>query len=170
MTTPIQYPLINGVRHEFASVELKLAGTIFVGVKSIEYSRKRERTKPYGTHPDPLGKTRGKNSYDGSIDLYLAEWNAFVMNQLGGAGYGDVIFPIFVTYSENGFDTITDQLIGCTLDTSEAKASDGTEALTRKFDLSPIKILFNGVDDLATPLTGSPSTPFSIGALSNLLG
>ncbi len=41
-----QYPLVNGVRHSFTSIELKLAGQIFVGFSSIKYSRKRETFEP----------------------------------------------------------------------------------------------------------------------------
>lgn len=155
-TTPIQYPLINGVRHSFSSIEFRLAGQIFVGFKSINYARKRSRTMVYGNHPDPLGKTRGKNEYSGDVELYLAEWNAF-QAQLG-AGYGDVPFVVICTYTENGFDTIADEIRGCTMDSTEAAGSDSTDPLTRKFDLAPLKILFNGIDDLATPLTGAQAS------------
>lgn len=152
MPPPIQYPLINGVRHSFASIGLKIQGQEFIGFKSIEYSRTRERGFVQGNHPDPLGKTRGKNTYKGSVELYLAEWNAF-QKQLG-PGYGDVFFPVTVSYSENGFDTITDLINGCTIDSTEGGGSEGTDPTTRKFDLSPLKILFDGIDDLETPLTG----------------
>lgn len=152
MPSTIQYPLINGVRHSFSSVELRLAGQIFVGFKSVNYSRKRGRTTVFGNSPDPLGKTRGKNEYSGDCELYLAEWNAF-QAQLG-AGYGDVFFDVVVQYSENGFDTLTDTLRGCTMDSTDASNGEGTDPTVRKFDLGPLKILFNGVDDLETPLVG----------------
>ncbi len=42
MPTPIQYPLINGVRHSFASVEVKVAGQIFP-LMEINYDMPRER-------------------------------------------------------------------------------------------------------------------------------
>lgn len=153
-STPIPYPLVNGVRHSFASIELKLDGQVFIGFKSISYSRKRDRGIVHGNHPDPIGKTRGKNTYEGSCELYLAEWQFFVTGVLGGAGYGDRFFDVLVTYSENGFDTIQDVIKGCTMDSTEGEGSEGTDALTRKVDLKPLKILFNGVDDLAVPLAG----------------
>ena len=152
MPPPIQYPNVNGVRHSFASIELKLAGQVFIGFKSIEYTRTRERGIVQGNHPDPLGKTRGKNTYKGSVELYLAEWNVF-QKQLG-AGYGDKLFSLLVTYGENGFDTITDEINGCSMDSTEGGGSEGTDPSTRKFDLSPLKILFDGIDDVAVPLTG----------------
>ncbi len=155
MTTPISYPLINGVRHSFASIELKLKEQIFIGFKSVNYSRTRSRTKVRGNHPDPLGKTQGENDYSADIELYLAEWNLF-QEQLG-AGYGDVFFQVLVTYSANGFDTIQDVINGCTLDSTEASQQQGPDPLVRKFDLSPLKILFNGKDDVETPLVGVPT-------------
>lgn len=155
MTTPIQYPLINGVRHSFASIELKLETQIFIGFKSINYGRTRTRTKVRGNHPDPLAKTRGENDYNADCELYLAEFMLFISQF--GSGYGDKFFQVLVTYSENGFDTIQDIINGCTIDTTEASNGQGPDPLIRKFDLSPLKILFNGVDDLEIPLTGVPT-------------
>lgn len=149
--TPISFPLVNGARHSFSSIELKINGQIFVGFKSINYSRTRSRTMVYGNSPDPLGKTRGTNEYKADCELYLAEFNAF--KESLGAGYGDIAFDINVTYTENGFDTISDVIRGCTLDTTDSSNSQGNDPLVRKMELNPIKILFNGKDDLATPLT-----------------
>lgn len=156
MSTPIPYALTNGVRHDCSSIELKIFGVVYIGFKSIKYSRKRNRTMVRGNHPDPLGKTRGTNDYDATCELYLAEFNRLQADL--GPGYGDVPVPITVTYTENGFDTIQDVLQGCTLDSTEdAGGEGGADPLTRKFSLSPTKILFNGIDDLATPLVGVPT-------------
>lgn len=148
----ISTPLINGQRHSFASIELKIGSLIFVGFKSVNYSRTRSRTLVRGNSPDPLGKTRGDNEYSADCELYLAEWN--LLMQTLGKGYGDVSFSVNVTYSENGFDTITDNLIGCTIDSTEASQGQGSDALTRKINLSPLKILFGQTEDLAVPLVG----------------
>lgn len=186
MSSSILYPFINGVRHSFSSIELKLGNQIFTGFKSINYSRKRTRTMVRGNSPDPLAKTRGDNEYTADCELYLAEWNLFqaqinsgqglisgVVGSIGGVigqgagafaapltdaiglnttGYGDQLFSIHVTYTENGFTTITDILLGCTVDSTEASQSQSADALVRKIDLGPLKILYNGIDDLLTPL------------------
>jgi len=155
----IAYPLINGVRHSFSSIELKIAGQIYVGFKSINYSRKRSRTMVRGNSPDPLGKTRGTNEYTADCEIFLAEWN-LLQSQLQnlGAGYGDQFFNIVVTYTENGFDTVSDTIVACTLDTTDVSQSEGADPLVRKFELNPLKILFNGLDDLANPLTGAQTS------------
>ena len=51
--SPISYPLVNGARHSFVSIELKLMGVIFQGFTSINYTRTRSRTMVYGNSPDP---------------------------------------------------------------------------------------------------------------------
>lgn len=159
MATPIAYPLINGFRHSGNSIDtLDLNGNKFRGFKSIEYTRTRTRVMVYGNHPDPIGKTRGKNEYKASVELYLAEWHAFVSSL--GAGYGDVIFSINAVFVEGGFDTITDRIIGCTIDTSTGGAvSDSADPLMRKFDLNPLKIVYGGFDDAAIPLVGGSPSP-----------
>lgn len=156
-TSPISYPLVNGARHSFVSIELNLNGSIFIGFKSINYTRTRSRSMAMGNHPDPIGKTRGTNEYKADCELYLAEWNQFVLDTLGGQGYGDRFFNILVTYNETGLDPIQDQLIGCTFDTSDAQNSQGNDPTVRKFDLNPVKIVYSGVDDVADPLTGVES-------------
>lgn len=159
MPAQIPLPLINGVRHSFASVEIKVANLIFVGVKGCDYSRKRSRAQVRGNHPDPIGQTRGENEYEASIEIYLAEFNqlqAALQALGGGKGYGDVFFDVICTYGENGFDTITDTIRGCSIDSTEASLAQGPDALTRTIDLTPLKILFNQIDDLAVPLVGVP--------------
>ena len=162
MTTPIAYPQVNSVRHSWASVEVKVAGLIFYAT-GVNYSRKRNRTLVRVNHPDPVGKTRGSNEYTGDLEMLLAEFNALQAALIAQAtqqglngGYGDVSFDVVVQYTENGLDTVTDTLKGCTMDSTEASNAEGSEPSKRKFELAPLKILFQGQDDLATPLQAPP--------------
>ena len=154
IVSPIQYPLINGSGYSYSSIEWNLNGLIFRGFKSIDFSRKRDRPKVYGNSPDPLFKVVGKNEYDASGELYLAEFNNFVTAL--GPGYGDAYFISTVTFAQNGFPATQVQIIGCTLDEVTASFSEGTDALSMKFALNPMKILWNGVDDLLVPLIAPP--------------
>lgn len=167
MTTPIQYPLINGVRHDWSSIEIKVAGQIILGVKSINYARHRTRAYAEGFSPDPLGKTRGRNAYTCDVEMYLAEFNqlqailqaqAAPLGGVNGSGYGDVFFSIVVMYNSTGFDQVTDTIQGCTLDSTEIAHTVSPDALSRKFATMPTKILFQGQDDLLTPLGPPPGT------------
>lgn len=154
MATEPKYPSRNGRYYSFCSIKLKAAGRSYIGFKSINYSRKRDRGEVRGAHPDPIAQTQGDNSYTGDCEMYLPEFNLLMADL--GAGYGDVAFDVTVTYSENGFDTIQDELIGCHLDSTDASNGQGTDPTVRKFELNPIKILFNGEDDVDVPL-GPPA-------------
>lgn len=164
-TTPIPYPDATGARHSWASIKAIIAGVPFLGIKKCTYDRKRTREEVRGTHVDPLGKTVGENAYTCAIDLYLAEWNqlqaliqdAADQQSIGDVGYGDVFFTIQVQYSANGFDTIQDEIIGCTLDMTSADQQQGPSALIRGIELNPLKILFNGLDDVLPSLTAPAS-------------
>jgi hypothetical protein len=159
-STPLSYPQINGVYYDFSSIELRIDGQIFIGFKSITYTRTRSRVMVRGNSPDPLGKTRGINEYSAECEMYLPEFNELENLILGAGntdGYGEVFFDIFVTYTENGFDTIQDQLIACTFDSTDASHAQSADPLLRKFALNPLKIIFNGSDDLAVPLQAPPT-------------
>jgi hypothetical protein len=150
MPALIPYPIVNGARASFSSVELNMNGLIFVGFKGVAYKRTRTRQKVYGNNPDPIGKTQGFNEYTGEAEVYIAEFNYFMVNT--GVGWGDVFFNVYVTYTTNGFDTIQDTLISCTIDEVDANATQSPDPLVRKVVFNPNKILFNGIDDNATPL------------------
>lgn len=165
MTTPLAYPLINGVRHDWTNIEPKIAGQIFVGFKSLNYKRTRTRTKLWGNSSDPIAKTQGVNDYTADMEVYLAEWNLFqALLKAGaaakslpsgispGSGYGDLLFPVVITYLNLGFDTITDTILGCSVDELDASQSQSPDPLVRKVTFNPLKVLFNGDDDLATAL------------------
>ena len=170
MTTPIAYPLLNGVRQSFVSTEIRFAqaaigttqgGTALSlnlrGYKSANYGRTRTRGMMYGNHPDPLGKTRGKNEYKCELEFAIAEVLA-IQNALqalagGPSGYGDVFFQLIITHSENGFDTITDTISGCTFDTDDLSLSEGVDATYQKINVNPLKVVRNGIDDVTYPLT-----------------
>lgn len=160
MPTPIPYALVNGVRHDRSSCELKvIAQTPTVSqimfFKELNHDRTRTRSLPRGNHPDPVGKTRGMNEYKMDITWYEAEYNWLVETFSSiGNGYGDVFFTVFLRIVEPWADPITIEALGCTLDTESAAVADSADALAIKTELNPIKILRNGVDDLAVPLVG----------------
>jgi hypothetical protein len=148
----IPLPLVNGVRHCYSSVELKIRSIPYVGIKSINYAWKISRAKVFGTHPTPIARTRGTLEVTGDVELYLEEYNA-ILTELG-SGFTQVAFPIVVTYSETGLSTIVDTLLGVTLDEGGASQSQGNDALTRKLTLNILDIRLNGLNPIDLPLTG----------------
>lgn len=170
MPTPLQYPLVNGYRQSFVSTEVRfvnpsIAGSsggqalalALRGYKSIKYTRKRERAELRGNSPDPLAKTRGENKYTCEAEYALAEYNAIqsALADLSGGGYGDVFFSLQITHAEPGLPTVVDSVLGATIDSTENDSAAGPDPTMRKMDFGPLKVLFNGVDDLQVPLQGS---------------
>jgi hypothetical protein len=162
MTTqivPIQVPMTNGVIRSFGHVRLSIAGLEFTGgFKSIDYSRKREREMVMSNSPDPVSKTLGENKYKCEAEVYhdwLVNLIVTIQNQIG-PGYGDMPFPIYVSYVGANLTTYTDTILNCTIDETDFTNKSGNAALTRKIDFAPTKILINGLDDLAEPLQSPP--------------
>lgn len=158
MADALVYPLVRGFRHGFSSITLVFAldggKKIQMFCKSINYGRTRSRGLYEGNHPDPIAKTRGTNAYKGSVEIALAEYRLLVAEI--GPGYGDKQFDTLVTYGEDGFTTVTDSLLSCTLDDDDASNAQGPDPLMRKIELNPLKILMAGVDDLLIPMVPPP--------------
>lgn len=153
MGTPIQYPYVNGVRQDPSSCELKFGDPInqIFFFKNFDFDRTRTRSLIRGNHPDPIAKTRGINEYKASVELWLAEWNLLIDTL--GDGYGDVIFPVYLHFTENGFDPVDVIFNGCSIDTdSGGVPTGGSEGIFRKIDLGPLKIIMVGREDLDVPL------------------
>ena len=153
--TPIQVPLTDGFIRSFGHVRLNAVGIDFTGgFKSIKRSRTRKRDMVMSNSPDPVGKTLGENEYKCSA-VFLYDWYMNLIQTVQntfGPGYGDQSFSIYVSYVGVNLVTYTDQILGCTLDTTDASDESGTKELTREIEFNPIKILFGGLEDLADPL------------------
>ncbi len=151
------FPYVNGFRHGFTSLTFKFqfdGKVVPVYAKSISYGRTRSRGLVQGNHADPLAKTRGVNAYKASIEMAFAEYRLLL--DTIGAGYGDKIFTTLCTYGEDGFTTVTDEILGCSIDDDAADNSYGPDPLMRKLDLAPLKIRMGGVDALIKPLVPPP--------------
>ena len=150
----IQYPFVQGVRMDPSSVELRLGSPVnlILLFVSLSWKRARTRTKVVLNHPDPVGKTRGKNEYTAALELAIEEYNV-VLSTLG-QGYGDKQFTMFVNIVELGFLPVRVQIRGCSLDEDDGDVS-GSNGLTRKIALNPTKILINDQDDLNIALPGA---------------
>jgi hypothetical protein len=148
----VSYPTINGVRYDASSYEIRILGQTILGVKSLEYSAQLEPQDVYGLRSGPIGRTRGKASFTGSIELYRAEASDFeILLQRStaaflpkpGAGIFEVEFDVNVTIFEitQGLP-ITDVLRQCRLKSSgRPMPGAGTgEPASVKYDLSVMSI------------------------------
>lgn len=160
---PIRQVLINGAGFSFASVKCSITceetgQTLDLsdgGYSSINFSRERESGEGRGPHPDPQFKTRGSNKYSASIKFHLATWNYFKRVTLGGPGYGDRFFAIELQYLENGLDPVSVEIRACRAESDKVDNSKGVDATEVEVDLKPLKILWDGEDDVDNPLAAA---------------
>jgi hypothetical protein len=151
---PVAFPMINGVRHSWSSVEIRLDNGIVLGITEINYSPKLEPGIVRGAGALPIAFTLGNAEYDGDFTILLEEFNS-LMTQLG-PGAMTVSFDIVVSYdatlgnvTEGGLSVIVDTLKGCRITSIEHGASSGsTDAIVRKCTVKPMSMLLNGVSPM----------------------
>lgn len=153
MATPIPYPLVNGKRYSFTSIEF-LFGTIpLIGIKSLNYGSSLEPGKVYGTNANKIGRTEGQADHTCDAEVYLLEWNAFlaVVGPTGilTGGFGAVVFPIVVNYAEAGMPVITDIIDGCRITKVDHSNQTGSDASTVKLTIDPMDIKHAGLFSIA---------------------
>jgi hypothetical protein len=151
---PNQYPLVNGFRYGWSSIEMKMLigtglTTVVVACESIDYDSKRTREKQWGFAVDPISKTQGEIDYTAKIKIYKSELNQ-ILNKLASAdptgnySFGDQMFGISVSYTDttNPLSSlpITDFISGCTIDTLTHAMAKGPAAIAVEIDLQPLLI------------------------------
>ena len=149
----MEYPLINGFRYSFASIEVSIDGRKMIGFREINYRVRREPGEVRGAHPEPLGLTRGEITYEADLVAYAEEAEELI-KQLGD-GYMEKPFDITVTYAEEGQPTVTDQLLGCTIVQIERAHTRGTDPLEVRLQLKPARVKFWGLNAIKKPLAGT---------------
>lgn len=151
----VERPLINGHEYSHTSVELLIGGIPVVGCKSMNYSTKRDKGKVYGTAPQIIGLTRGKEDLTCDMEIYRLEWEV-VRAQLGigGNGFMDSALTIRVTIAEPGRPVIVDRILSAYVIESTHGSQDGNDPHAVKLGWQPMRIFENGL---------LPSLPLNLG-------
>lgn len=137
------YPKINGQKFDFSSVEIDIAGIIYIGVTELSYTHTLEPGILRGTRAEKLGRTRGEYDAEGSVTIYKDTWNE-IRNALGD-GYLETSFDITATYAEDDEEIQVDKLFGVRITSVETAPSQGTDPITVDLELDIIRIEENGV-------------------------
>lgn len=146
MPFPISYPLVNGHRYSFTSIEFGANGIVTRGVSSIDYGDGLMPGKMRGTGPNVVGRTRGEYDADAEIEMYRLEWeNLKATLGVSGVGFGETAFPIQVQYAEANQPVITDTLEGCRVTKVRTGGQEGNDPTKVKISLDLLRVLHNGV-------------------------
>lgn len=148
---PLSYPMVNGNRFDFSSVQLTVpdVNRVFEGVKSVGYSDELNPGKLRGNRAQVVGRTRGQYEASANVEMYKSEADAFLAAL--GPGYMERSFTVTVAFSEPATPdlVVVDVIQGCRIKKVEDSASEGEEAIAVKFDLDVLMILRNGKAPLA---------------------
>lgn len=143
----MDFPLINGHRYSWASIELDIDGADQLQFKEISYSHTLEPGDVRGQGPQVAGTTRGEYSAEGSV-TFLKEGHDELIERFGD-GYFEKRFNVTVNYAEEGQPVTTDRLVGCRLKASEKSGSQGTDGLEVTAPLHVTYITENGKKPLS---------------------
>ena len=151
---PIPFPLVQGVRFDHSSLDIKLSGQSFFGVKSIDWKDEMKPGEAYGTSAQRLGTTRGQYKASGNIELWKAEALSFeqlLIQQFPSIGLLEIRFPIDVNYvMEGGIGPFTANLVACRITDRSDSSSAGSEPHAKKYALDVTYVIENGL----LPITG----------------
>ena len=165
------YPLINGVRHSWASVGITAGGVTYGGCVEVNYSPKLDAQYVRGAGPLPIATTTGLGTMTADMTMLEEEFKN-LCGTLGspgffggGVGFMTSFFAVEVQksnegYIEGGMSTIIDTFTARITEVSAAMQASSGDALVRKMTLLPITMRLNGV----SPFPNMPS--LSLGGIS----
>lgn len=122
-------PLINGINYSWANISLILFGVPVVGITKIEYKRKQKKENNYGAGAQPVSRGYGNFEYEGSIELYLDEWNRIIQASPNRDPLLIAPFEIQVVYSGRGILAEKDVLKAVEFKEDDFKANQGDTKL-----------------------------------------
>lgn len=140
--------IINGTVYDSSSITIVINNLPFAGITEISYKDSLEPGVLQGTDPIIRGRTRGQYKAEASFTIGKKDFELVKIElaKIRSSGFGEIEFPITVTYRESADDVvITDVVEGCRIMSQENSHSSGnSDALVTKVDLSVIRIRWNG--------------------------
>ncbi len=137
---------INGREYDFSDVQIMTPAGVLDCEANISYSDEAPLEETY----DAKGKVRGriKKNYkaSGSIELPRAEADQLIAAL--GSNFMRTPFTIVVSYGNDGGQTSVDTLVDCVITKNDAGGQQENK-VTKKFDLSIKKIIWNGLEPIS---------------------
>lgn len=105
--------LVNGSAWGWASIKLNLFGVPVVGVTEIEYGQKQKKENLFGAGNIPIARGYGNKEPEGSISLYLDEWNKIIAAAATTDPNDIPPFNIQVLFGKTSINFKQDNLLAC---------------------------------------------------------
>lgn len=147
--SPIQYPMVNGVRTDHSSIEVRFNGTP-TAIKAINWSEALDPGELFGNDAVALGYTRGQYKPTLDFELFKPEADSFEVDlftyaQSVGAGIQEVFFLVTIYHKQEsssvGFTQIQTQARITKISTG---STAGNEHHSKKYDCVCTPIVTDG--------------------------
>ena len=142
------YPLINGVAFEGASVKVKIFKAYYRGIQAITYGDALEPNYVYELGSvAPIAMTVGQYKPDDISVEILRERADAIRAALAANGLPWGMFPFSITvhYDEPGNTPVTDVIYGSRVTKVGNDAKVGADAVVEKWTVKPMKLKRNGL-------------------------
>lgn len=94
--------LINGVAYSWSTITILIGSQILTGCEGISYGESREITDLYGVGSNPVTRSYGNITREGSITLHMNELQALVLASPDGKLHSIPEFSIIVAFLPEG--------------------------------------------------------------------
>lgn len=142
----VPYPLINGTRYDFASIEARFNNLIVLGFKELTFKNALEPGEVFGASAQLLGHTLGQYKPEAGFTMFKSEYDDFILSL--GDGYMTIRFDIIASFNNDGEPMSDVEIHGARIKSEEESHSAGTDALVVKVELAPLYILKNGLSPI----------------------
>lgn len=130
---------INGVAHDWSSVEVHMAEAVWPCLQSIDYEQPLSRKLGYGAYAQPVYRTQGQLAPKCSVKMIKSEFTELIRSL--GDGYMNREFEILVQYQATpDAEIITDEILKCCIGNHKDSVSQGGEAAMVDVEISTMLI------------------------------
>ena len=153
--SPIPFPLVQGVRTDHSSIDLRLDGTSGVGqslwktgLKSLTWDASLEPGEVRASYAQVVGLTRGTFKANGSMELWKGEAVNFeqaLFDHYSPQGLLEIIFPILLTYKQESVVLPSTVALWARLTKKSDGSTQGSESHSTKYDLYVLMVSENGI-------------------------
>lgn len=129
-------PLINGIRHSWASIKCNILARTVTGITALSYEDKQEKVNNYGAGIFPVSRGLGKYEATASVTLHAYETEA-IQRSLGvGKRIQDIApFDIVVSYINDSDQLVTHVLRNCEFTNNKREVKQGDTVIEVEHEL-----------------------------------